>query len=167
MGWSIEPFAPAFDRNGFDCGKPTLNDFILRHVSQYERRDMGRTFVLVESGQTRVLGYYTLVSFSLPLADFDPADVKKLPRHPVPVTLLGRLAVDVSTQGKGVGKLLMQDALRRCVAAASQVASFAVFVDAIDDDAATFYRKFGFTPLPSNPLRLFLKMANIRSAIGP
>jgi GNAT superfamily N-acetyltransferase len=167
MSWSVEPFSSVYDRTGFDCGKPTLNQFLHQHVSQYERRDVGRTFVLIDSGQPRVLGYHTLVSFSVPLSDFPPADVKKLPRHPVPVTLLGRLAVDISTQGRGAGAVLMRDALARCLLASTHVASYAVFVDALDNNAANFYRKFGFLPLPSNPLRLFLKMADVRTAIGP
>ncbi len=167
MVWEVVSFSAAYDRSRFDCGKPPLNAFLHQRVSQYERRDLGRTFVLVESGQPQVLGYYTLVSFSLPLSELPPGDAKKLPHHPIPVTLLGRLAVDITLQGQGAGAVLLRDALQRCSAAAEQVASFAVFVEAIDDPAAAFYMKFGFAPLPSNPLRLLLKMADVRKALGP
>lgn len=166
MPLEIEPFSRTHNRIGFDCGKEPLNRFLLQQVTQYEKRNLGRTFVLVESGQTRVLGYYTLAAAQLTLDDLPEDQAKKLPRHPVPVILLGRLAVDQSLRGKGAGKMLLQDALRRCLSVAEQVGSFAVFVEAIDDEAANFYKKFGFRTLRDQPHKLFLTTATIQQASG-
>jgi GNAT superfamily N-acetyltransferase len=164
MSLEILPFSRTHDRAGFDCGKEPLNRFLHQQVSQYEKRNLGRTFVLVEVGQPRVLGYYTLAAAQITLDDLPEDQAKKLPRHPVPVILLGRLAVDQTLHGKGAGKQLLRDALRRCLSVGEQVGSFAVFVEAIDDEAAEFYRHYGFQPLRSQPLKLFLLTSTLRSA---
>lgn len=167
MGWEINPFSPAFDRTAFDCGNDPLNQFLRQRVSQYEKRGLGRTFLLVEAGQTRVLGFYTLAASQLPLSVLPEGDAKKLPRHPVPVLLLGRLAVHRTTHGKGAGRLLLRDAIQRCVSVANQVGAFAVYVEAIDDAAVKFYQKHGFTLLTPETDKLFLKISHASTAIGP
>jgi GNAT superfamily N-acetyltransferase len=108
----------------------------------------------------RIGGYYTLSSTAVKLADLPEQIVKKLPRYPlVPATLLGRLAVDRGHQGKGYGRFLLADALHRAVR--SEIASFAVIVDARDEGAWRFYERESFLPLPDRPMKLFLPMADI------
>lgn len=121
---------------------------------------MAAPFVLLLADGT-IAGYYTLSSTSVQLAELPVQTVHKLPRYPlVPATLLGRLAVDRRQQGKGYGRFLLADALYR--AARSEVASFAVIVDAKDDSARRFYERESFLTLPDQPMKLFRPMADIR-----
>lgn len=107
----------------------------------------------------RVLGYYTLSASLVNTGELPDTLAKKLPRYPqLPVTLLGRLAVHESMKGQGLGQFLLLDALHRCLVAAANIAATAVVVDAKDDAAAAFYRRFGFAPLQAQPRRLFLPM---------
>jgi GNAT superfamily N-acetyltransferase len=165
--WLIERLDRSHDRAGFACGKPPLDEFIRRLVSQYEKRNLGRTFVAVPSGEKRVSGYYTLASGSVSFANLPEDTARKLPRHPVPVVLLGRLAVDQTAQGKGLGERLLLDALRRCLALADELGVYAVEVNAIDPQAKAFYARYGFVPLLDNELHLFLPVATIRQAFAP
>ncbi len=120
---------------------------------------MAAPFVLVLSDGT-IAGYYTLSSTSVQLRELPAETVRKLPRYPlVPATLLGRLAVDRRQQGKGYGRFLLADALYRAVR--SEIASFAVIVDAKDDNARGFYTREGFLPLPDQPMKLFRPMADL------
>jgi GNAT superfamily N-acetyltransferase len=167
MSWTVVPLSAAHTRTGFDCGKEPLNVFLHQRVSQYEKRGLGRTFVLEEAGQTRVLGYYTLAAAQLPLSVLPEDQAKKLPRHPVPVLLLGRLAVDRTLHGQGAGKFLLRDAVRRCVSVSDQIGAFAIYVEVIDDQAVRFYQKFSFRLLLPEPDKLFLKISDAHTAIGP
>jgi GNAT superfamily N-acetyltransferase len=108
-----------------------------------------------------IAGYYTLSSTSVQLGELPEQTVRKLPRYPlVPATLVGRLAVDRRQQGKGYGRFLLADALYR--AARSEIASFAVIVNAKDDNARRFYERESFLPFPDQPMKLFRPMADIR-----
>lgn len=121
---------------------------------------MAAPFVLVLPVGT-IAGYYTLSSTSVQLAELPAQTVRKLPRYPlVPATLLGRLAVDHRQQAKGYGRFLLADALHR--AARSEIASFAVIVDAKDESARRFYERESFLPLQDQPMKLFRPMADIR-----
>ena len=121
---------------------------------------MAAPFVLLLA-DGMIAGYYTLSSTSVQLAELPEQVVRKLPRYPlVPATLLGRLAVDRRQQGKGYGRFLLADALFR--AARSEIASFAVIVDAKDGNARRFYERESFLPFPDQPMRLFRPMADIR-----
>jgi ribosomal protein S18 acetylase RimI-like enzyme len=164
--WVIEPLGRDHDRSGFSCGKPPLDDFIRKLVTQYEKRNLGRTFVAVSPGATRVCGYYTLAAGSVTFPDLPKVVSKKLPRHPVPVVLLGRLAVDLFCRGQGLGHRLLTDALRRAMTHAEALGIYAVEVVAIDDEAKGFYERYGFLPLLDSPLHLFLPIATIRAASG-
>lgn len=120
---------------------------------------MAAPFVLVLPDET-VAGYYTLSSTSVNLAELPEQVARKLPRYPsVPATLLGRLAVDHRQQGKGYGRFLLADALYRIVR--SEIASFAVIVEAKDDDARRFYERESFLPLPDQPMKLFRPTSDI------
>lgn len=166
MSQVIEPIARTHDRTGFDCGVESLNRFLHQQVTQYEKRNFGRTFVLVETGTPHVLGYYTLAAAQLSLSDLPEGQAKKLPRHPIPAILLGRLAVDQTMRGKGIGSTLLRDALRRCLMVSEQIGAFAVYVEAISDEAAEFYRKFEFDPLPPNPHQLILTISDLKRSSG-
>jgi GNAT superfamily N-acetyltransferase len=165
--WRIERLSSAHVREGFDCGKAVLNDFIQSLVSQYEKRNLGRTHVALQADDPRVLGYYTLASGAIDTASLPAKQAKKLPRHDVPVILLARLAVDQRAHGKGLGAFLLRDAMTRALGLSEQLGMHAVVVDALDAAAKTFYEHFGFMPLTEGAMRLFLPLATIRSAAKP
>jgi GNAT superfamily N-acetyltransferase len=154
-------------RERFDCGKPSLNDFLRALVSQYEKRNLGRTYVAAEGEDGRVLGYYTLASGAVEAESLPTNLAKKLPRHAVRVVLLARLAVDQSVHGRGLGGLLLRDALNRSLDLSERLGIHAVVVDALDSEAKTFYERFGFIPLTHNEMRLFLPLSTIRTAAKP
>lgn len=164
--WRIERFSRSHDRSAFSCGKPPLDDFIRRFVTQYEKRNLGRTFVAVREGESRIGGYYTLASSSVTFEHLPEESARTLPKHPVPVVLIARLAVDASMQGQKLGEKLLIDALSRCLDLAEQLGVHAVEVDAIDDQARSFYLKYGFVSLKDDPRHLFLPVATIRDALG-
>ena len=156
------PLARTHDRKTFDCGNEDLNRYLREQARQDAERRVAAPFVLTQPGDTRVLGFYTLSSSIVP-ADELPADLmKRLPRYgQLPVTLLGRLAVDHAARGQGAGEFLLVDSLRRSLEASQQIAAMAVIVDAKDAQAESFYRHFDFQPFQQTPLRLFLPMAQI------
>jgi len=165
--WRLERLDHGHVREGFDCGKPSLNDFLHALVSQYEKRNLGRTYVALQEGDQRVLGYYTLASGSIAAEGLPANQAKKLPRHAMPVVLLARLAVDRSVHGRGPGGLLLRDALNRSLDLSEKLGIHAVVVDALDDEAKAFYEQFGFLPLSDDAMRLFLPLSTIRSAAKP
>lgn len=128
-------------------------------------RDVAVVYVLVPADQpTSIAGYYSLSSTAVRLAELPDATRKRLPRYPlVPATLLGRLAVDRGSRGQGLGERLLLDALKRSLDASRTVASVAVIVDAKDETGTAFYSRYGFTPFPDQPLRLFLPMQTLAS----
>jgi len=160
--WVIERLTDAHDRNGFSCGKPSLDEFLQKLAGQHDRRNFARTYVAVVPPAPAALGYYTLSGGSLDLSELPETIRKRLPRHPVPVACLGRLAVTQSAQGQNLGKTLLLNALRRCSQASTEVALYAVEVQAIDEEAKRFYLKYGFTPLADDPLHLYLSMKAIQ-----
>lgn len=162
----IEPLEKAHERAAFTCGKPSLDDFIRNRVSQYEKRRLGKTFVAVAEGEKRVMGYYTLAAGSIRFEHLPTAATRKLPKHPIPVILLARLAVDQSAQGQRLGEGLLLDALGRSLDLSGNLGAYAVEVEAIDDSAAAFYIKFGFTTLLDDTKHLFLPMSTIQKAWG-
>jgi GNAT superfamily N-acetyltransferase len=133
-------------------------------VSQYEKRDLGRTYVATREGEKRVYGYYTLASGSLSFQNLPREAARKLPKHPVPVILLARLAVDQSAQGCGLGEALLVHAIKQCAQLAETLGIHAIEVDAIDPPATAFYAKYGFVTLLDQPLHLYLPVATLRSA---
>jgi len=149
----------AHDRKAFDCGRPDLNRYLGEQASQDMRRRVAACFVAVSvDAPKRVAGYYTLSTSSVPLEGLPDSVVRKLPRYPsVPTVRLGRLAVDRAHAGRGLGGVLLFDALRRALA--SEIAAFAMTVDAKDGDAAAFYAHHGFLSFPEAPLVLFMPMA--------
>ena len=152
----LVPLDAAHDRAGFNSDSEPLNRNLREQANQDIRRRVAACFVALD-GQ-RVAGYYTLASASLLLADLAASTGKKLPRYPtVPAVRMGRLAVDQAFKRQGLGGALLADAFDR--AARSEIAAFALIVDAKDELAAAFYRHHGFIALPDAPRTLFLPLA--------
>ncbi len=150
------------DRVSFDCGEPSLNEYLQRFARQNAELFLGRTYVLVVPGQTRIEGYYTISSGSVAREELSE---KRLPRYPVPVVLVGRLAVDRTAQGQGFGELLLLDALKRSAQLAQHLGIYAVVVDALNEQARNFYRKYGFAETQSDPMRLYLPIKKVRQTV--
>lgn len=166
MDLVITPLGKRHDRKDFDCGEASLNLYLHRYANQDIRRRVNRVFVASLPGEPqRVVGYYSLSAGSLAAADLPEKFRHRLPRYPVPVALLGRLAVDKSYQGQGLGAVLIADALQRIALASQVIAVYAVVVDALNESAANFYRQFGFIQLPSQPLKLFLPMDTVIKSV--
>lgn len=149
------------DRVSFDCGEPSLNEYLQRFARQNAELFLGRTYVLVVPGQTRIEGYYTISSGAVARQDLPE---KRLPRYPIPVVLMGRLAVDRQAQGRGYGELLLQDALKRSAQLAQHLGIYAVVVDALNEKARDFYGKYGFAQTVDDPMRLYLPIKKVLQA---
>jgi GNAT superfamily N-acetyltransferase len=164
---TVEPLGRQHDRTAFHCGAEALDRYLKQQARQDADKRVAAPFVAVRLPDTVVLGYYTLSASVLTLTDLPDELARKLPRYPqLPVTLLGRLAVDQSTKGKGLGEHLLLDALHRSLAHADQIAAMAVVVDAKDESAAAFYQHYGFIPLQTQPSRLFVPMRSIAQLLG-
>jgi ribosomal protein S18 acetylase RimI-like enzyme len=162
----IEALAKQHDRSKFSCDVEPLDRYVREQAGQDARKRVAAPFVLCEGKSNAVLGYHTLSALSIDVGTWPEDVARKLPKYPfVPATLMGRLAVDRSFRGKGAGEYLLMDALRRALAASREVASVAVVVDAKDDNAVSFYRRYGFLSFPDQP-KLFLPMAVIEQLFG-
>lgn len=162
----IEPLGKRHIRAGFSCGQLALDHYIQEIASQDIKKKSAVAYVLTVGSDAEIVGYYTLSASSVPLDDF-PGDVaKKLSKYPdVPVTLIGRLAVDLKHRGGGCGKKLLIDALRVSYENSLRVASTAVIVDAKGGGSAAFYKKFGFISFTAKPQRLFLPMKTVEHLV--
>lgn len=164
--WTILPITEQHDRSQFDCGEPSLDQYLKQYARQNEEKGISRTYVLLRKGEQRILGYYTLAAGQFEPVNLAPSDAKQLPKYPVPVVVLARLATDRSMQGKQLGRRLLEDAFRRSFAVSKQIGCYAIFVLALHAKAANFYReKFGFIPFADDPLHLYLPMSTIRAVI--
>jgi GNAT superfamily N-acetyltransferase len=153
------PLGPDHDRSAFDCGSEPLNRYFKDMVSQDMRRQVTRCFVACEATSGRIAGYYTMAAAEVPMSVVTPDVARKLPRYPaLPAARIGRLAVDLNFGGRGVGSALIVNAHRQ--ASASDIAAYALLVDAKDETAAAFYRHLAFIPFPSDPRKLFLPLKN-------
>jgi len=157
--YAVEPLGPRHDRTVFSCGVPALDAYLQRQARQDLERKLAAVFVLTPDGKT-VAGFYTLSAHSILAADLPEKYPAKLPRFPLPVTLLGRMALSEDLRGRGLGQFLLMHALERAWLGSKQVASWAMVVDA-KAGARQFYLKHDFIALPSQPDRLFLPMATI------
>jgi GNAT superfamily N-acetyltransferase len=161
--WFIQPLGSAHDRAAFSCGHHALDRYLKTQARQDIRRNIAAPFVLINAAdETTIIGYYTLSAFGVGLEDLPTEIAKKLPNYPiVPATLLGRLAVDRRAAGQGFGEILLMDALHRAWRQSAGIAAAAVVVDAIDQDAANFYRHFDFLEFTDCADRFFLPMKSI------
>ncbi len=155
----LAPLDAVHDRAKFNSESEPLNVYLREQVTQDVRRRVAACFVAL-ADETRIAGYYTLASASLLPADLPASTGKKLPRYPtVPAVRMGRLAIDQAFTRQGLGGALLADALAR--AARSEIAAYALMVDAKDEAAAAFYRHHGFIALPDSPRTLFLPLATV------
>jgi predicted GNAT family N-acyltransferase len=164
----IEPLGSHHDRPGFTCGIESLDHYLRTQAGQDVRRKANSVFILVDRQQPKnILGYYTLCATALAQGDVPVAARKHVPRYPlVSATLIGRLAVAAALQGQGLGAVLLADGVQRAHASASSVGSSMLVVDAISEEAASFYAAAGFMRLPDS-LRLILPMATIGKLMTP
>lgn len=156
--WDVQHLHSRHHKSGFDCGIPSLNEWLIKRASQFDRKGLARTFVATVPDDQRVLGYYALANHRVIHEALPEVEAKGLPRLDVPVALLARLAVDRTVQKQGLGTFLLIDALRRVQSIAEHIGIRAVEVDAVDDVARAFYLKFGFQSLLDDERHLFLSM---------
>lgn len=158
------PLSSDYDRSDFTCGENGLNDYLHKYARQDQKRKEAAVFICIQDGV--IAGYYTLSALQVNASDFPYGLVKKLrlSSYPQkPATLLGRLAVDTRFQQQKLGKHLLLDAMKRSYYQSTQIGSIAVVVDALNNNAAAFYRKFGFAPFPEHPNRLVIPMKTLSS----
>jgi GNAT superfamily N-acetyltransferase len=153
----IERLSSHHNRRDFDCGVEELNSYLQRYSGQHERKGLGRTYVATQENDDCVLGYYTIASSAVAF-DIVP---ENLPRYPVPVALIARLAVDKSMRGQGLGETLLIHAMHSARRAAKILGIYAVAVDAFDESARHFYLKYGFNELVDDRLHLYLPIKTI------
>jgi GNAT superfamily N-acetyltransferase len=162
INFAIEPLEKRHERAAFRCGNQELDLYFQRQVNQDKKRNLAVPYVALDLKKSAIIGYYTLSMSGINLEILPQATAKKLPRYPiVGVTLIGRLAVAQNYQGYGWGKMLLMDALYKSLEVSFKTASFAVVVDAIDEQAVEFYQRFDFQPFPDQPRKLFRTMKNI------
>jgi ribosomal protein S18 acetylase RimI-like enzyme len=160
----LEPLAEEHERALFNCGEEALDRYFQTQVTQDVRRRVANCFVAVEAATGYVAPYYTLSATSVPLVDLPPEDAKRLPRYPtVPAVRSGRLAVDRRFQRRGLGEAMLADATARAVKA--DIAAFMLVVDAKNDEAVAFYRRYDFRAVSNQPRTLFLPLATAQKAL--
>lgn len=157
MVYSIRALDAEAQTADFDCGEKALDEHLKRYATQDIKRGVARVFVASPTEQPQaVAGFYTLSAASIAAETLPEKWRKKLPRYPVPVALLGRLAVNQQSHGQGLGSILLVDACKRVAAASETLAVAAIAVDAKSAKAAAFYQHFGFIELPGQPGRWML-----------
>jgi ribosomal protein S18 acetylase RimI-like enzyme len=159
----LEQLKDGHERSLFHCGEEVLDRYFQTQVTQDIRRRVANCFVAVEAATGHVAAYYTLSATSIPIVDLPLEDAKRLPRYPtVPAIRIGRLAVDQRFQRRGLGEAMLADATERALRA--DVAAFMLVVDAKNDQAVAFYRRYEFRALTSQPRTLFLPLATAQKA---
>ncbi len=164
--WYEEPIAKHHDRATFDCGDAALNEFLLRHARNSHDKGGAKTFLAVDnSDEKKILGFYSLSPASVAYQNTPKVVKRGLARHDVPVFRLGRLAVDRSVQGMGLGGQLLLAAGRRCILVSTQVGGVALLIDAKNDRVAEWYASYGAVPLLDAPHSLLLPLKTIYTAL--
>ncbi len=159
----IGPLEKKHDKTEFNCGVDVLNQYLKIQASQDVKKNVAVTYALSTPASEKILGYYTLSSIGIFPGELPDELVRRLPRYPaLPGILLGRLAVDSSCQGTGIGQYLLVDGLKRSLQVSNQIGIVAIIVDAKDNKAVKFYEHFGFLKLPENTHRLFLPISTIK-----
>lgn len=161
----ILSFTKAIDRSGFSCGNPELDEWLARHAGQQDRSDNARTFLAIHPERAGVAGYYATTTYRLDLDGAARAFGAGKRRYPVPAVLLARLAVDERFKGQGVGRQLLVHALEGFADASRHVGFEVVVVHAIDEEAVTFYARYGFTRFADHPRHLFMTTRTLRATL--
>jgi GNAT superfamily N-acetyltransferase len=172
--WQVERISKRHQRDEFDCdatgndaGSQALNEFLYKYARQNADKGLGRTYVATRAGDKRVRGYYTLASGAVAFDALPEEERKRLPRYPVPVALIARLAVDESEQGKGLGADLLMHAMFTIVHVAEEMGIHAVEVKAKNEAARRFYAKYGFESLLDDPLHMYISLEAVKRAFLP
>jgi GNAT superfamily N-acetyltransferase len=153
--------ANVHDRQSFTCGVAELDDYLQRFAVQQSKKGLAVVRVLVDTAAPQtILGFYSLNAAQVDTSQLDEKTQKKLPRYPVPCFRLGRLATHSAHQGKGLGRLLIGCAVKRCLEARQHVAAYALLVDAKNADAQAFYEHYGFTSCQDTPMTMYLPLGN-------
>lgn len=155
---------PTHEFLDFDCGKEPLNAFLVRHATANQANNSARTFVGLDGN--RVIGYYSLTAGSVLFDEAPERMTKGLARHPVPIILMARFAVDLRYQGMGVGKGLFKDALMRCLSVSREAGVRAFMTHAKDDEARRLYLRFGMLECPHNPLHLYFLIKDLEQFLA-
>lgn len=158
------PITKEHDPAPFDCGVEPLNEYLRQYALLNHQNRSSRTYVAMRGD--RIVGYYTLANGSVSRDEVPARVAQGLGRYPVPITLLARLAVDISERGKGLGRGLLKDAVLRAYQASDLVGSRAIATHAKDETAKLFYQRFQFAPSPLNEFHLYLLMKDIRTVFG-
>ncbi len=159
-----QPLAAHHRLEEFDCGKPALTDWLLRHARQAQGSSSARTFVVCDGEQ--VAGYFSLTVGQIDTLEAPERIRRGMGQYPIPLVILARLAVDLDYQGQGLGCSMLQDAIRRTMTIAEQAGIRALLTHPIDADAEAFYRRFGFGPTPENERQLILLLKDARRFAG-
>lgn len=155
-----EPLGAHHRLDGFNCGKPALNDWLLRHARQAQNSGSAKTFVAADDD--RVAGYFSLTVGQIDTLEAPERIRQGMGQYPIPVVILARLAVSIQDQGKGIGTGMLQDAIRRTLIIAEQAGIRAMLTHPIDDDAARFYSRFGFVASPMREQQRLLLLKDAR-----
>jgi predicted N-acetyltransferase YhbS len=164
MGGAPQALDAKHQLDDFDCGKAALNDWLVRHAMQAQSSGSARTSVVVEG--LRVVGYFSLAVGQADALEVPDRIRKGMGRFPIPVVILARLAVSLKDQGKGIGIGMLQEAIRRTLAIADQAGVRALLTHPIDDEAARFYRRFGFESSPIREQQLLLLLKDARKLLS-
>lgn len=162
MTLSFELLNTDLNRFSFDCGEEALNHYLKHFAYQDMERELARTFIVRKKKEYKILGYYTLASGAVDLKNLPASLLKKLPKYPIPVARLARLAIDKQEQSKGYGELLLMDALYRTSVAAENMGIYGIVIDAKHEKAKQFYQRYGFQSSSLNPLTLFGSLKELR-----
>ncbi len=161
----VEKLASRLKRDLFSCGEDSLDTYFHHYIQQDSKKKICAPYVLMDSDLKSIIGYYTLSTTGIPIHDFPESIIKKLPKYPVlPAILIGRLAIDKNYHGQGYGDFLLMDALYKSLQYSQDIGAFAVIVDAINENASVFYQRYGFSPFPDTPRKLFLPMKRIQAS---
>lgn len=161
----IEPLGKQHDRRHFDCGESALNTFLQVLARQQQDKGVSKTFVLADDAQPgSILGFFSLTACEV-VSEYLPAELAKKYPARAPGAKLARLAIDRNQQGKGYGRLLMIEAMKKALLVAENLGIIGFFVDAKSHGARAYYERFGFISFREEPLEMFLPLATLRQAV--
>ena len=167
MDLIFEEISEDHDRSSFDCEVIPLNDYLKKYAKQNHDSGISLTFVATNTDKPEtILGYYSVSMGQLGYETLPVGVAKKIPKYPVPVMRIGRLAVDKEAKGMGIGKNLLMDAFFRALEAAKNVGIYAITVDAKNEDSKSFYKKYGFIELLDQPMILFILVSTVRESLA-
>ncbi|HEY9701200.1 MAG TPA: GNAT family N-acetyltransferase [Allocoleopsis sp.] len=164
--YRIIPFDNHYKKDDFNCGIDELNQYLKKYANQDIKRGLAQIFIICPEDLEEIIGFYSLSASAIKVASLPEKIAKKLPLYPVPVSLLGRLALSKNYQGKGIGKLLLIDAIKRVIKASQNIAIYALVVDAKNEGAKKFYSRYGFMEIIDDNHRLFLPLKTASSLLA-